>query len=75
MLLWEIVPCTLDMEENMSKQLITLEEANEWSAEKIQRAIGAKSLELVNHGMTENEAKIFIASLLNLDRALANKNF
>lgn len=50
-------------------------EANEWSAEKIQRAIGAKSLELVNHGMTENEAKIFIASLLNLDRALANKNF
>ena len=59
----------------MSKQLITLEEANKWSAEKIQRAIGDKSLELVKNGMTENEAKIFIASLLNLDRALANKNF
>ena len=59
----------------MSKQLITLEEANEWSAKKIQRVIGDKSLELVKNGMTENEAKIFIASLLNLDRALANKNF
>ena len=58
----------------MSKKLITLEEANKWSAEKIQRAIGAKSLELVNHGMTEDEAKIFAASLINLGKALANKN-
>lgn len=57
-------------------RFITLEEANEMSAEKIQMAIGAKGLYLVEKkGFSEDEAKEFVASILNLDRALANKNF
>ena len=60
----------------MKTRLITLEEANNLSAEKIQMAIGAKSKYLVEaKGFTEDEAKEFIASILNLDRALANKGF
>ena len=60
----------------MKTRLITLEEANNWSAEKIQLAIGEKSKYLVeNKGFTEEEAKEFVVSLLNLDRALVNKGF
>ena len=60
----------------MKTRLITLEEANIWSDEKILMAIGEKFKYLVeNKGFTEEEAKEFIASLLNLDRALANKGF
>ena len=60
----------------MKTRLITLEEANNWSAGKIQMAIGEKSKYLIeNKGFTEEEAKEFIASLLSLDRALANKGF
>lgn len=58
----------------MSKKLITLEEANELSVEKIELAVGAKGLQLVKLGMSEDEAKIFAASLINLGKALANKN-
>ena len=60
----------------MKTRLITLEEANNWSAEKIQMAIGERSKYLVeNKGFTEEEAKEFVVSLLNLDRALVNKGF
>ena len=60
----------------MKTRLITLEEANNLSVEKIQMAIGAKGKYLVEaKGFTEDEAKEFIASILNLDRALANKGF
>ena len=60
----------------MKTRLITLEEANNWSAEKIQMAIGEKSKYLVeNKGFTEEEAEEFVVSLLNLDRALVNKGF
>ena len=60
----------------MKTRLITLEEANNWSAERIQMAIGEKSKYLVeNKGFTEEEAKEFVVSLLNLDRALVNKGF
>ena len=60
----------------MKTRLITVEEANNWSAEKIQMAIGEKSKYLVeNKGFTEEEAKEFVVSLLNLDRALVNKGF
>ena len=60
----------------MKTRLITLEEANNWSAGKIQMAIGEKSKYLVeNKGFTEEEAKEFVVSLLNLDRALVNKGF
>ena len=60
----------------MKTRLITLEEANNLSAEKIQMAIEAKGKYLVEaKGFTEDEAKEFIASILNLDRALANKGF
>lgn len=58
----------------MSKKLITLEEANELSVEKIELAVGAKGLQLVELGMSEDEAKIFAGSLINLGKALANKN-
>ena len=60
----------------MKTRLITLEEANNWSAGKIQMAIGEKSKYLVeNKGFTEEEAKEFVISLLNLDRALVNNGF
>ena len=60
----------------MKTRLITLEEANNWSAGKIQMAIGEKSKYLVeNKGFTEEEAKEFVVSLLNLDRALVNNGF
>ena len=73
-MLWEIVPDILYGGRNMSKKLITLEEANELSVEKIELAIGVKGLQLVELGMSEDEAKIFAASLINLGKALANKN-
>ena len=60
----------------MKTRLITSEEANNWSAGKIQMAIGEKSKYLVeNKGFTEEEAKEFVVSLLNLDRALVNNGF
>ena len=60
----------------MKTRLITLEEANNWSVEKIQMAIGAKGKYLVEaKGFTEDEAKEFIVSVLSLDRALADKGF
>lgn len=73
-MLWEIVPDILYGGRNMSKKLITLEEANELSVEKIELAVGAKGLQLVELGMSEDEAKFFAASLINLGKALANKN-
>ena len=73
-MLWEIVPDILYGGRNMSKKLITLEEANELSVEKIELAVGVKGLQLVELGMSEDEAKIFAASLINLGKALANKN-
>ena len=48
----------------MKTRLITLEEANIWSVEKIQMAIGEKSKYLVeNKGFTEEEAKEFIDAI------------
>lgn len=60
----------------MKTRLITLEEAKNWSVEKIQMAIGARCKYLVeSKGFTEEEAKEFVVSVLSLDRALADKEF